>query len=158
MFGSFVVTFISMKKLLLLLLLLPSIALAQYDFDTRYFTIEADALPDIESLTNFSLEKGPAFSEKLPTFNLMTRTTFWQPVDMVGAIGESRKFISSKVEINPVNAKVYGLNGFSGYADDAASGVDNSVYKEVRGLDLLGDCPPYGICARCAPYRVNRGY
>ena len=147
-----------MKKLLLLLLITPALVVAQYDFDTRYFTIKADALPDVESLANFSLEKGPVFSEKLPTFNLMTRTNFWQPVDMVGAIGEARKFISSNVAITPLNAKVYGFSGFSGYKDDAASGVDNSVYKEVRGLDLLGDCPPYGICARCAPYRVNRGY
>ncbi len=151
---------LKMKKILIaILIFFPLILLGQNDFDTRYFTINAKSLPELPQITSssFTLYKAPVLSQKLPSFK-MTKENFWQPVDMAEAISDSRKFVNSAVNINPINAKEYGLTGYGSYPADKNSAPVNIVYKESRGLDLLDPCPPFGICARCAPYRVGRGY
>ncbi|WP_339831832.1 hypothetical protein [uncultured Altibacter sp.] len=150
-----------MRNVLYLLFLLPFLASAQYDFETRYFTITAESLPEIEDLTtaSFSLDNAPVLSTKLKTFQMNTEN-YRQPVDMITAIAENENFVQRKVDTAPLLQKEFGftVTGQGVYPADAASGVKNIAYKEVRGLDLLDPCPPVGICSRCAPYRVGRGY
>ncbi len=145
-----------MKKIgLFVLFLLPMLASAQYDFETRYFTIKATSLPEIEDLTTFSVETAPKFFAKVPTFK-MNRENYRQPVNMGEAVLESQNYIESSLEID-LNSN-YGFAKKGEYVSDGKTTVKNLVYQESRGLDLLSPCPPYGICARCAPFRINRGY
>ncbi len=149
-----------MKRGVFLLLFFPLLASAQYDFDTRYYTITSESLPEIEELTSapFSLEKGPSITKKLKTFQ-MNAENYRQPVDMATAVNENQKFVQRKVDIAPLQEQFFGLRGGNKmYQADGATGVKNIAYKEVRGLNILDPCPPVGICPRCAPYRVGRGY
>lgn len=142
------------------MILCPWLGLAQYDFDSRYFTIDAESLPEIEDLTasSFTLNKAPLLPAKLKTFQ-MNAENYRQPVDMATVVNENQKFVQRKVDVLPLQFKALGIKpGNSIYQSDGSSGVKNIVYKEVRGLDILDPCPPFGVCARCAPYRVGRGY
>lgn len=149
-----------MSKWIFILVLCPWVGLAQYDFDSRYFTINAESLPEIEDLTSssFTLNKAPLLATKLKTFQ-MNAENYRQPVDMAAVVNDNQKFIQRKVDVLPLQLKALGIKPGNGlYQSDGSSGVKNIVYKEVRGLDILNPCPPFGICPRCAPYRVGRGY
>jgi hypothetical protein len=161
------------KTVLLLSFLLPILATAQFDFDSRYFTINASSLPEApqfepmptfgkvlslnesskENSGSFSLDSTPTFAATLNALK-MNSSNYWEPVDMMSAASASINRLKTKWDIAPLKPEVY---GFTVYNADAASKVKNSVYVEVRGLDLLSPCPPYGICPRCAPYRA-RGF
>ncbi len=154
-----------MKRILLLVLLIPLLASAQYDLETRYFTINAESLPDIDRTTNFldfakptegsfKLDVIPTFSETLRSISLNSQN-YWEPVDMMAALNSTQTFLDKKLTVSPLNTSVY---GFSGYSSDGSTTVKNIVYKEASGLNFLDPCPPFGICPRCAHYRVNRGY
>ena len=136
-------------------MLFPALAVAQYDFDTRYFTMDATALPEIESLTTFSLATTSKFSKKLPTFK-MSRENYQQPVNMFEAVTSQQQYVNSELQIM-LDAKEYGSGG---YQTDGTTTVTNLAYKEATrgGLDFVSPCPPTGICPRCAPYRVGRGF
>lgn len=145
-----------MKKLLFLIFLIPILASAQYDFDTRYFKIDATSLPEIESLTTFSLIKTTKFSQALPTFN-MSSENYRVPVNMFDAMTGNQSFVNSKIDLR-IDPKEYGVYGNSSYEADGSTAVKNIAYKEAKGLYYVGTCPPTGICSRCAPFRVGRGY
>ena len=149
------------------------LATSQFDFDSRYFTINASSLPEApkfeltptfekmlslsdkadEKSGSFSLDNTPTFAATLSAMK-MDSSNYWEPVDMMGAASASSNRLSTKWDIAPLKSETY---GYGVYSADASSKVKNSVYVEVRGLDLLSPCPPYGICPRCAPYRA-RGY
>ena len=161
------------KQVLLLLILLPLFSYGQFDFDTRYYTINATSLPEAPqfellpkfgnriSLSNkaqgksgsYNLESTPTFAATLNSFK-MSSSNYWQPVDMMNAVNTSSNRVRTKWDIANLKPETYGN---ASYSADRASKVKNTVYIEVRGLDLLSPCPPYGICPRCAPYRA-RGY
>jgi hypothetical protein len=157
-----------MKIYSFLLFFLPCVVLAQYDFDSRYFTINASSLPEIGPVNDFtksvsfaskfSLDAAPEIVNKTtPSFKLTTQN-YRTPVDMATAVSQRTRFIDTESEVTPIKAKTYGFTGYSGYNADKSSGVKNAVYKEQKGLNLLDPCPPIGICPRCAPYKVARGY
>jgi hypothetical protein len=161
------------KQVLFLLILLPLFSYGQFDFDTRYFTINATSLPEApqfdllpkfgnslsmsnkkeEKSGSYYLDNTPTFAATLSSFR-MSSSNYWEPVDMMSAV-------SNTINRSPSNANISSLRpenyGNSSYSKDASTKVKNSVYVEMRGLDLLSPCPPYGICPRCAPYRA-RGY
>lgn len=158
-----------MKKLLhFLLFLLPAIVVAQYDFDTRYFTINSQSLPEAPQFNNsfqasktsedakgtFSLDATPTFTATLNSLRISS-SNYWEPVDMMNAVSVSKNYVSTRLKIDPLKSRNF---GFAVYSSDNSSKVKNTVYAEVRGLDLLDPCPPFGICPRCAPYRFARGY
>jgi len=146
------------KKGLYILLFVSGIAQAQYDIDTRYFTINAESLPAMELSDefNFSLKKGPKmFSDlALPTSKI-TAENYWQSVNMMDVIENEKTFVDTKSQALSLNGIRYGLNNTT-----SAPGKEltNFVYKEANGLDLIDPCPPFGICHRCAPYRISRGF
>ena len=163
-----------MKKLVLLqLMLLPVLSYGQFDFDSRYFTINSTSLtaaPQFELLPKFAntlslsnkneVKSGSYYLSNTPTFAAtlnslkMSTSNYWQPVDMMNAVSGASNLSGSNWDIKKMKPEVYGN---SSYTKDRASGVENAVYVEFRGLDVLSPCPPYGICPRCAPYRA-RGY
>jgi len=162
------------KQLFFLFTLLPLLAVAQYDFDSRYFTINAASLPEApqfnqltqfsqipqlvklsdEKLSSFTLDNTPTFAATLKSFKI-NASNYWQPVDMMGVVNTSKNYISTSLDVAPLKSDNF---CFSVYTADNASKVKNTVYTEVRGLDLLDPCPTFGICPRCAPYRIGRGY
>lgn len=158
-----------MKKLIyIVLFILPTIVVAQYDFDTRYFTINSQSLPEAPRFNNsfelsgdseeakgtFSLDATPTFRATLNSLRISS-SNFWEPVDMMNAVSVSKNYVSTNLKVDPLKTQNF---GFTVYSSDKSSKVKNTVYAEVRGLDLLDPCPPYGICPRCAPYRFARGY
>lgn len=151
-----------------LLLLLPSLGFAQYDFDSRYFTINATSLPEINPVNDFtkaasfaskfSLDEAPEIVNEDVTSFKLTAKNYRTTVDMATAVTQRTKFVNTDTKVTPIQAKTYGFTAFSGYSTDKSSGVKNTVYKEQKGLNLLDPCPPIGICPRCAPYKIARGY
>mgnify|MGYP001548615756 CR=1 FL=1 len=150
-------------------MLLPMLAIAQFDFETRYFTIDETSLPeapqfnelpDLRSLStkevsgSFILDNIPTFAGTLSSFKIDT-SNYWEPVNMRDALNSSSNYMAPNYDVAALNAKTY---GFTSYAADGSTKVKNTVYTEVRGLDLLDPCPPFGICPRCAPYRAQRGF
>ena len=147
-----------MNRLVLLLLMLPMTALGQYDFENRFLRMEANALPAIESISSISLYSGGAtnYSTRLKTFQ-MNAQNYRQPVDMMTAVEQQSSFIKQEYDLSYLQQQFYGFES-EGYQSDGATRVKNEVYQEMRGLNLVNSCPPTGICARCAPYRLGRGF
>lgn len=151
-----------MKKLLFILAFLPLNLLAQYDFESRYFTINAASLPEVPELSAFDIDFGPKrdFSiRNITDFNKVTENNYWQAVDMAAAIEKQDRFKSNtNYNVDALQQKYAAFGGNAQYNPDGSTKVTNFVYKEQRGLDMLDPCPPFGICGRCAPFRVGRGY
>ncbi|NND63086.1 MAG: hypothetical protein HKN48_07805 [Flavobacteriaceae bacterium] len=150
-----------MKKWCLILLLFPFVGMAQFDFETRYFKIDAASLPDVEALSAFDInfETPSKFDiDALKNYNKVTANNYWQPVDMAKAVDEITRYEKNDFNINKLQSKMFARGGTAQYGADGATAVKNTVYKEQRGLDFLDPCPPFGVCGRCAPYRVGRGF
>lgn len=147
-----------MKKGLYILLFVTGLVHAQYDLDTRYFTIDAESLPamEVSEEYNFSIKKGPKLFSDLPLpTSKITAQNYWQSVNMMEVIEKEKTFVDTKSQALSLNGIRY---GFSDSNAERGGKLTNFVYKESNGLSLIDPCPPFGICPRCAPYRVSRGY
>ncbi len=130
-----------MKRILLsFLVLLPSLVLGQLDgMETRFIRITNESLPEVPPLPRFQNPAGDIdFRKRLQSFKV-TAENYQQPVDMLAAVERTGMFSSTKIELDPISAKAYGLTGFPQYQADGATVVRNTVYKEMRGLYLLDD-------------------
>ena len=139
--------------------MIPLLALGQNDFDTRYFTINSESLPSVEELTIVNFDP-PLKQEKtnLKNFFNISVDNYRSSVDMAGAIADDLQPTRSFVDIQEIQSDFYGFGADPNYRSDGKTRVKNTVYREMRGLSLLDPCPPFGICGRCAPYRVGRGF
>ncbi|MCB0456153.1 MAG: hypothetical protein R2776_06845 [Flavobacteriaceae bacterium] len=150
-----------MKIWIFIATFLPLTTIAQYDFESRYFTITSESLPEVPELSAFDIDFGPKrdFSiRKITDFNKVTSSNYWEAVDMAVAIEKQEKYKSNtNYNVAALQQKYNGL-GNTPYAADGSTKVTNFVYKEQRGLDMMNPCPPFGICPKCAPYRLSRGY
>jgi len=150
-----------MKKVWLLILLFPFLASAQLDFESYKGKLNFVELPVIqEVVSNPFLDAKPKTTrnnvQKLPSFRL-NKNNYREPVSVFDAMVASESYVESdlKITIDPREYGVYGGN--SSYAPDASTKVQNTVYKDAsRGFLFADSCPPYGVCARCAPYRIGR--
>ncbi|MEZ4779851.1 MAG: hypothetical protein R2786_10760 [Flavobacteriaceae bacterium] len=151
-----------MKIWIFIVTFFPLSVVAQYDFESRYFTITSESLPEVPELSAFEINFGTKrdFSiRKITDFNKVTSTNYWEAVDMAAALEKQGKFKSnSNYNVEALQQKYSAFAGNAQYSPDGSTKVTNFVYKEQRGLDMLDPCPPFGICPRCAPYRLNRGY
>lgn len=137
------------------------VVLGQYDFETRYFTIDAASLPEVPEIMSYQLDRNSnaAFEIKnFSDFNKVTANNYWEAVDMAAALEKKEGYRKSEVSVKNLNQKFSALGGTAQYERDGSTKVKNTVYKEQRGLDFMNPCPPFGICPRCAPYRVGRGF
>lgn len=149
-----------MKKLFFILVLFPLLAFGQLDFESYKGKLNFVDLPAVqEVVTNPFLSAKPTKTNnslrKLPSFRL-SKDNFREPVSVFDAMAASQQYVKSdlKINIDPKEYTVYGGN--SNYAPDGSTKVKNSVYKDASGFYYSDSCPPYGICPRCAPYRIGR--
>src|SRR5699024_6193031 len=150
-----------MKKIWLLFFLFPLFATAQLDFESYRGKLNFVELPAVKEVVsnpflNAKPNKSTGSLRKLPSIRL-SKDNFREPVSVFDAMAASENFVKSdlKVTINPREYSVYGGN--SSYPPDGSTRVTNSVYKDAaRGFFYSDACPPYGICPRCAPYRIGR--
>ena len=140
------------KYFLYIVLFIPILTWAQYDFETRYFTIGENSLPEVNVLETFTEVNNNSFLTKLPDFK-MNNDNFQKEVNMGEVLYDSEKYVNSNYQVKALETKNYGFSTAQ-YEDDASSAVKNIVYKPSSG----DPCPPFGICAKCAPYRVGRRY
>jgi hypothetical protein len=124
--------------------------MGQYDFETRYFTMNAESLPNTQELSSFDIDFGEKHSfikMHISDFNKVTANNYWLPVDMMGAIeGERLLTESPMVNLPKLNQKEFGFsvsvkgnNSFDGTSSNY--GVQNTVYKESRSVYF---CAPSG--------------
>lgn len=109
----------------------------------------------IEDLSEFRFNESPFVKRSLNEFELNTfnyRTT----VDMMAAVSKDLPSQPRNVNIESLRQGLPGIRNEQAYISDGKTRVENQVYKEMRGLDLVDRCPPWGVCARCAPYRAGR--
>lgn len=149
-----------MKKFLILLLLFPLLASAQLDFESNKNKLNFVSLPAIESLMSiplsFDADFSNEYSNKLPSFK-MDKNNYREPVSMYEAMAATENYVNTDIQIS-LDPKEYGVfGGNSSYTADGATKVKNIVYKDAsRGFLYADSCPPFGICPRCAPYRLGR--
>ena len=148
----------SMKTWYIILFCLPISLMSQNDFSTRYFTINSNSLPQLEELTIYSFKAETSFKKIGLNDFQMNVDNYRANVDMVSAIQNEQAYVPANVNVKEIRSEFFGFGARSSYLSDGKTRVTNSVYKEMRGLDLMDPCPPFGICARCAPYRVGRGF
>ncbi len=148
-----------MKKALFILFFLPLLSFGQNDLESRYFTINENSLPSVEELTiiNYDL---PKINKKVDIrdFANLNVDNYRTKVDMVGALASENRQAPSFVDIKEIQSEFTGFGADKNYRSDGKTRVTNTVYNEMRGLSLLDPCPPFGVCARCAPYRMGRGF
>ncbi len=151
-----------MKKLVFLVLLFPLFSFGQLDFGSFTGKIDLVSLPEIESLGSLSFSDNSGFilknSNKLPSFKL-NKNNYREPVSMLEAMASAENYVESNIQISldPKSLGIYG--GSSNYSADGSTKVKNTVYKEANsGFWFAGSCPPYGVCPRCAPYRVGHSF
>ncbi len=150
-----------MRKLVLVLFLFPMIGWAQLDFESYKGKLDFVRLPEIESLGPLTLTSTDNFSKKysnkLPSFKL-SKENYRTPVNMYEAMTATSEYVKSDLKIS-LDPREYGIYGNSSYSADGSTKVKNIAYKDAsNGFFYHGTCPPYGICPRCAPYRVGRSY
>ncbi len=146
-----------MKTWSFVLLLLPLVAFGQLDFESRYFTITSKLLPEVEALSTFTFDSTPFVKRTLNEFQ-MNVSNYRKLVDMVSVVNKENMYVRDNVDIDAIQAEFYSFGIPTSYLSDGTTRVTNTVYKEMKGLYILNSCPPFGICSRCAPYRVGRGY
>ena len=160
--GSKFDIFVSMKKLLFLLLFLPIIASAQLDFESykgKLNFVELPVVPNVvESPLLVQTSGTNNTSRRLPSFRL-SKKNYREPVSVFDAMAASESYVKSDIQLN-MNSKEYGLyGGSSSYSADSSTKVKNIAYKDAaRGFLFADSCPPNGICPRCAPYRMGGRY
>ena len=151
-----------MQKLLYIIAFLPFVGMAQFDFETRYFKMDGASVPEVPEISAFDVDFGPKRDftlRKFSDFNKITAENYWQPVDMMAALeGEQQLKRQNNYNVEALQQQYNNRLGAKAYAPDGSTKVTNPVYKEQRGLNFVNSCPPFGICPRCAPYRIGRGY
>ena len=140
---------------MIILLLITGSLSAQSDFEQRYFTMTDRSLPAIEDLSQFNFNKTPFVKRSLNEFELNARN-YRSPVDMMAAVSGDRAPRPQNIDLESLQSRLPGVRGDRGYISDGKTRVENQVYQEMRGLDFIDRCPPGGVCARCAPYRLGR--
>lgn len=150
-----------MKKLLFLFLFLPLLASAQLDFESNKGKLNFVSLPEVENIFDSPLQGNDYFvkkySRKLPSFKL-SKENYRQPVSMSEAFAASQTYAESNLKPT-INVKALGISGGnSNYSSDSSTKVKNAVYKDASSGFYFHGCPPFGVCPRCAPYRLGRSY
>lgn len=150
-----------MKRLSYLLFFLPLALCAQYDFETRYFTIDEASLPVVPEISyleaQFSSTKNFEI-RSLSDFNKVTSNNYWEAVDMSVALEKRENYSKATFDTKVLQQKFSAYGGNAQYRADGSTKVVNTVYKEQRGLYIMDACPPFGICPRCTAFRGGRGF
>lgn len=149
-----------MKKWLFFLFLFPLAVSAQLDFESykgKLNFVELPVVPDVFD-TPVSILKSKTATTRFSNFQL-NRQNFREPVNMMEAMIATESFQESSIELS-IDPREYGVyGGNSSYSADSSTRVKNTVYKDAaRGFFVADHCPPFGMCPRCAPYRMGRRF
>jgi len=128
--------------MLFLLVLLPALAVSQYDLETRYFSMSDESLPKTEELSAFDIDFGETRSFKkmhITDFNKVTSNNYWQAVDMMTALEDDSSYLQQpSVNLPKLNQKEFGfsvsVNGSNSFDGTSSHGVRNTVYQESRSV------------------------
>ena len=133
-----------MKRYLYILAFLPTLMVAQYDFENRYFTIGEESLPEISAF-DVILNDKPSFKKvSFQDYGKVTVSNYYQPVDMMTALQvESNLLTSPGIDIPALNQKEFGFSfsvngnnsrdGTINY-NTSNTGLRNTVYREARSV------------------------
>lgn len=132
-------------------------ALAQLDLETRYFQFSEQSLPEVTELSTFTFNDTPFVKRSLNEFE-MNATNYRSAVDMASAVNDNSTYETRNVNVQALQSKFYSWSTPTAYQSDGKTRTKNTVYQEMRGLEFVNTCPPFGVCARCAPYRIGRGF
>jgi len=164
-----------MKNLFTIITILFSVGMSfsQNDFETRYYTINANTLiipPSIGSVldempdkinSSFTLGEAPSYQNTLNT-NAISTSNYWQPVDIALAMTSNTvaynnsQFNTTKLQEKQFGFSIQGNGGNTSFEfGDGQTRVRNDVYKDQSTPFLQnGYQRPY---YRTNPFRVNRG-
>jgi hypothetical protein len=131
-----------MKLLSYILIFLPVLAIGQFDFETRYFTIDSESLPDMPELSTLDMdfEETPSFRRKrISDFTKVTAKNYWQAVDMASVLKkESTTLDYSPINLPVFNQKEFGfsfsVHGSNSFDGTSRYGIKNKVYKDIRSI------------------------
>lgn len=128
-----------MKRILFILAFLPALAMGQYDFESRYFTLTDESLPEINSFNIDFGEKSPFKKISFYDYSKVTVANYYQPVDMMAALEEQSSLLEAPgVNIPALNQKEFGfsfsVNGSNSRDGTSNYGIRNTVYKEARSV------------------------
>jgi hypothetical protein len=138
-----------MKLLSYLLIFLPTLAIGQFDFETRYFTIDSESLPEMPEISTFDMDfvEASSFQKKrISDFTKVTAKNYWQAVDMASVLKkESATLDYSLINLPVLNQKEFGfsfsVNGSNSFDGTSGYGIKNIAYKELRSIYF---CSPSG--------------
>ncbi len=136
-------------------MLLSLAGFSQNDFESRYYTIDVESLPDIPQApsllmeldkikntkeSQFTLGASPSYSETRNNTTINS-TNYWQPVDMTEALVSSTvPYNNSQFKTQQLQNKQFGFsisgNGGETTFDfgDGETKVQNSVYSNQRSF------------------------
>ena len=138
-----------MKILSYILIFLPALAVGQFDFETRYFTIDSESLPDMPKISTLDMDfaKTPSFQKKrISDFVKVTSENYWQAVDMATVLKKE----STMLDYSPINLPIldqkefgfsFSVNGSNSFDGTSRYGIRNIAYKEMRSIYF---CSPSG--------------
>ena len=149
-----------MKRLLYILLILPSLLAAQSGLEARFYNnINLVSLSEVPEISAFDIDFGPKKDFSVRTFsdfNKINAKNYWQPVDMTAALANEENMQQSKFDIRTLNQKFDMEFGTGVYAPDGSSKVENKVYEDQRRFSLFNDYnAPLGVFVRASPYRFG---
>jgi len=138
-----------MKYLVYLFIFIPIVAIGQFDFETRYFKIDAQSLPEMPEISTLDFDFGatPNFEKKhISDYLKVTAKNYWQPVDMASVLSKESEMTSlPSFNVPTINQREFGfsfsVNGSNSFDGTTSYGIKNTVYKEMRSVYF---CSPSG--------------
>lgn len=135
-----------MKYLVYIFLFSCTQVVAQNDFETRYYTINLESLPNISKAASvlgkmpkqnkgsFNLGAAPSYQNTKNSFTI-TASNYWQPVDMADALtGSTIPYSNSQFTTTRLQEKQFGITiqGSTGQTSfdfgEAGTQIKNDVY------------------------------
>ena len=128
-----------MKRIFFILTLFPALAMGQYDFENRYFTLTDESLPEISAFDIDFGEKSPFKKLSFYDYSKVTVENYYQPVDMMAALDQQSSLLEApRINIPALNQKEFGfsfsVNGNNSRDGTTNYGVRNTVYREARSV------------------------
>lgn len=86
--------------------------------------------------------------------------SYWEPVNMSAAVAQRNMQQQRAVQMRPVRVRYFELAARNRYTSDGQTKVQNTVYQDMRGLQLIDPraAAASGLCWRCSPFRSNWVY
>jgi hypothetical protein len=157
-------------------LLISFVSFSQNDFDSRYYTIDGESLPEIPQIPtllmelnkskniingSFTLGASPSYQETRNTFTISS-SNYWQPVDMTQALASKKvPYDNSQFKVQQLQKKQFGFsvsgNGGETSFDfgDGETRVQNSTYQNQQRPFYIEEPQRRAFRPRAYPFYRN---